>query len=227
MLVPSQIGICNRALDRIRAPAIADINENSLQAQKCRLHYPEVIANMLEGPHDWSFANQRVQMAQAGTNARPFEWLFAYLLPANCASPICVLPDLTTLGLAIPVAVPGEPFSEAWAVLNNYALPYVIEAGILYCNAQNAWLDFTINDIAGIPISNLCARAIEIELAMLLAVPVKGDSTREKELATMSELAWQKAIADDRNRQPQCWGNYVSEAISARHDCDIVWPRYD
>lgn len=214
---PSQIGICNQALGRIRAGTLTTISDNSLAAEKCRLFYPQVIANMLEGPHDWSFANQRIQLAQAGTDDRPYEWLYAYLLPANCGSPIRVLPDLASAGIAIPQPLPGEPYSETWAVLNGYQVPYEIEAGILYTNAESAWLDYTINDIDGVPVSNLVATAVSIELAALLAVPLKGDSMREKELLSMAEIAWQRAIADDNNRQPQDWGDYLSESMIARH----------
>lgn len=217
MVAPSQIDICNRALGRIRSPAISSINDASPQAQQCRIFYQSIVDAMLNGPHDWSFANQRVQMALAGTNDRPYEWLYAYSLPANCASPIRALPDPATCGMAFPIQVPGEPYSETWAFFNSIAVPYEIEDQILYTNAQNAWLDYTINSLDGVVMSALCGRAIEIELAALLAVPLKGDSTREKELLAQSELAWQKAIADDRNRQPQTYGNYEPEAMAVRH----------
>lgn len=220
---PSQITICNEALDTIRATPIADINENSLAAQKCRIHYPRVISNMLE-MHDWSFANQRVQMAQAGTNDRAYEWLYAYLLPANCGQPIRVLPDLASAGIAIPQPVPGEPYSETWATLNGYELPYEVLDGIVYNNAENAWLDYTINSITGILISSLCSDAISAELAWRLAVPVKSDSVMKKELIPAAELAWQRAIAADRNRQPQAWGDYISDTMVARHSGAIGVP---
>lgn len=221
-IAPSQTSICNLALASIRASLISDINENSNEAQNCRIFYPEIVSTHLESDHNWSFANQRIQLAPAGTNDRPFEWLYAYLAPSNMAAPIRVLPDLASAGIAIPQPLPGEPYSETWATLNGYEVPYEILSGVLYTNAENAWLDFTINDITGIAGTALFAKAVEIELASRLAVPIKGDSAREKELTTAAELAWQRAIAADRNRQPQDWGNYQSESMVARHSGAIT-----
>jgi hypothetical protein len=220
---PSQIDICNGALDRARAGNINDINENSLQALKCRLHYPKVISKLLE-THDWSFANQRIQLAEAGTNDRPYEWLYAYLIPANCAQPIRALPDYTTAGITLPLPIPGEPYSETWALLDTYAIPYEVLDGILYCNAENAWLDYTIADITGVLVTRAFADAVEVELAYRVCVSLKGDAALKKDLAVEKELMLQQAIAVDRNRQPQDWGNYISESIAARHNSNIALP---
>jgi hypothetical protein len=57
---------------------------------------------------------------------------------------------------------------------------------------------------------------MELDLASRLAVPVKGDSKREQEMAAAAENAWNVAIADDRNRHPQQTGQFISEAMAAR-----------
>jgi hypothetical protein len=221
---PSQISICKTALRRCRATVIQDINENSNEAANCRDLYPQIIARALEGDHNWSFANQRVQLAVAGTNDRPYEWLYAYLVPQNMAAAIRVLPDLQSLGIALPQPIPGEPYSETWATLNGYEVPYEILSGTLYTNAENAWLDFTINDITGIAETNLFADAVAWELSAELAVTIKGDDKIASAARSAAELAWQRAIAADRNRQPQDWGNYLSEAMVARHSGAITYP---
>lgn len=220
---PSSTSICRKALGLIRASLIVDINENSDEAEKCRIFYPVIIATHLESPHNWSFANQRIQLAPT-TNDRAYEWLYAYLVPANMAAAIRVLPDLASAGIALPQPIPGEPYSETWATLNGYEVPYEILDGIIFTNAQNAWLDFTINDIDGIPETNLFADAVSYELAAELAVALKGDSNREKELRPVAELKWQQAIAADSNRQPQEYGNFLSEAMVARHSGAITFP---
>jgi hypothetical protein len=74
-----------------------------------------VIREMLEGPHDWSFQNRRVILAQLATNGRDHEWAYAYALPADMGTPIRVLPDFDSLGLGIPVPLPGDPYMETWA----------------------------------------------------------------------------------------------------------------
>lgn len=220
---PNQNDICNRALRRVRASTIQDFNENSLSAETCRSFWPIVISTMLE-MHDWSFANQRVQLAEAGTNDRPFEWLYAYLVPSNCGQPLRVLPDLASAGIAVPMPLPGEPYSETWATLNGYEVPYDVLDGILFTNAQNAWLDYTIDSIEGLLISATCAKAIETELAASLAIPLKGDQAAEQKLIAAKEIDWQRAIAVDRNRQPNSADDYLSETMIARHSGAIGVP---
>lgn len=208
---PSQISICNQALDLIRASTIADINEASLEAEKCALHYPAAVSRMLEGPYDFSFANQRVQLALTA-NARPNQWRFAYLVPQNCASPIAVLRN------SVGSNIPDQNDLWHWRDRGrDYSEPYEIEAGIIYTNVCNAWFDYSINDIDGVIISSLAADALVLELASRIVVPIKGDSAAKKDLIGQAELAWQRAIANDQNRQPQHYGDYVSESILVRH----------
>jgi hypothetical protein len=215
-LLSSQLDICNLALAHLPAAPIASVSEDSLEARECRRFYPHVISDMLEGPHDWSFANRRVALAQL-TNDRDKEWLYAYALPSNLGSPIRVIPDLTAAGFAVPIPLPGEPYAETWATSGGYIeTPYIIDGSTLYSNTQGASLEFTVNDVAGINISQLALRAISLDLAARLAIPIKKDSERETKLLQAAELAWQRAIADDRNRQPENQDQYISESMAAR-----------
>lgn len=217
MIPATQLEICNRALGRIRAHPIASINENSLEARECRTYYPQVVATMLEGPHDWSFATQRVTLAQL-TNGRANEWTYAYGLPSNMAKAVRLLPDLAGLGLTVPVALQGDPYVESWAYFPpDFSVRYEIANGVLYSNEVNATLEYAINDIEGVALPQLAARALATELAAYLAKAVKNDDAREKDLFNQAEVEWSRAIAEDRNRQPTTYGDYQSETILARH----------
>lgn len=209
---PSQVDTCNGALRRARAGNINDINENSPQALECRLQYPKIVSKLLE-LHPWSFLRQRIQMAEAGSNDRVYQWAYAYLLPSNCAQPIGVLPDFADAGFTEPVHV----FYVKYEVLDD----------ILYTNAQNAWLDYTIANITGVLVTRAFADAIEVELAYRIAMSLKGDAALKKDLAVEKELMLQQAIAVDRDRQPEEWGNYESEAMRARHRHDDWHHRWD
>jgi hypothetical protein len=214
----SQLDISNRAIGRLPAKPIVSVDEDSLEARECRRFYPEVVADMLEGTHDWSFANVRVRMALLATNDRSDTWLYAYSLPSNLGNPVRVLPDLGSVGILPPIPLAGEPYAEVWVTaLKRLEMPYEIEGQTLYTNAADAWLEYTVNDLSGVPIPQLAITAMATDLASRICVPVKKDSAREKELMSMAELAWQRAIADDRNRQPDYWGDYESETIRARH----------
>lgn len=214
----SQLDISNLAVGMLPATPIISVDENSLEARECRRFYPQVLADMMEGPHDWSFANQRLNLASLAVNDRSDLWLYAYALPSNLGNPIRVLPNLSSLGISPPVPLAGSPYTEVWPAMIAYLeMPYEIEGGNLYTNAASAILEYTINDVTGLLIGQPAITAIATDLALRICVPVKKDSAREKELITKSELAWQKAITDDRNRQPQQDGQYESESIAARH----------
>lgn len=212
------LAICNPALAKLPAAPIADIDEASLEARECRRLYPVAVATMLEGPHEWSWAKRRATLAET-TNDRDDEWLYAYALPADAATVIRVLPDFEGLGLGLPIPLEGDPFSETWAVsaLTGLETSYVLDSGVIYSNEQNAVIEYVLKDISEIDIPQMVANALSIELASLLVIPLKKDSGREDALLRQAEVAWERAIADDRNRQPQTYGDTVPEAIAARH----------
>lgn len=213
----SRLEVSNLAIAHLPAQPIASVDEDSLPARECRRFYPHVIADMLEGPHDWSFANARASLATLAMNDRPNEWAYAYALPANLGSPIRVLPDLGSLGIGLPVPLPGDPYAEVWSTwATQFETPYEIQASTLYSNTAAATLEYTINDIAGVNVSQLVVTAAALDLASRIVVAVKKDSERETKLMTAAEAAWQRAIADDRNRHPQTYGDYYSETLAAR-----------
>lgn len=218
--MPAKIDLWNRAVALVPAEQISDVAENSLPARECRRFYPDVISNMLEGPHDWSFANRRVALAEI-TNSRTYEWAFAYAVPADMGTPIRVLPDFSALGLSLPVPLPGEPYAEVWAAFaSSYAAPYLLEKGVIYTNAENATLEYGINDVTEASLSPMVVRAIVTELAGWIALPIKKDKDLRDKLLSEAEIYWSRAIADDRNRQPEPPSLYVPEALRARDgDC--------
>jgi len=212
----SKLDIWNLALAMIRAKLVQSENEDSLEAQHCRLHYPSVIASLLEGPHDWGFATRRMVL-NAVTNDRDAEWLYAYGLPADMASPTFVLPDLDGLGLGVPIPLPGNPYFEVWSTLREQlAAPYIIENGVLYTNAENASLGYITSEIEPGAIPAKLVDAIAAELAARLAMPVKGDKKLRDEYRNEAEGLRQRAMADDANRQPMSQHPYVSEAERVR-----------
>jgi len=212
----ARIDIFNQAIAELPAKAIQSIDENSLEARECRRFYPQIVSEMLSGPHDWSFQIRRVALATLA-NDRPFEWVYAYALPSDMGAPIRVIPDLSALGLGFPVPIPGEPYAEQWALTGRYfETPYIIENGILYTNVQTATLEYGINGIDDLVLTPLTVRAIVLDLASRIAIPVKKDRKIKAELVGQAEVAWARAIAEDMNRQPQISDDYLSEAMVAR-----------
>jgi hypothetical protein len=211
----NKVAIWNRALGRISGGTVVTEHEQSMAARYCRLFFDEIVSNMLEGPQEWSFAKRRVTLAQT-TCDRP-EWAYAYLVPSDMASASRVIPDLTD---ALSWAIPYTGCEAEWTTfLDEVSVPYNIEGGLIYCSEPNAILEYVINDLTHATITAMAERAITVELGSLLAAsPVKKDKSLANALAQEAELMWSRAIADDRNRYPEKWGDYVSETILARQD---------
>lgn len=199
--MPSLIEMYNQAIALLPANQISSEGENSLEARECRRFYPLIKARMLEGPVEWSFQIARAPLALLVVNGRSSEWAYAYALPADFATPIYLTVDLGSAGTALPYVVEE---------------PYIIDRGVLYTNAEYAVLEYGVNDVAEADLPAMVAEAMILELASKLAVPVKSDRRLKLELAAEADAAWQRAMADDQNRQPRTMPSHQSEALAAR-----------
>lgn len=77
----SIVEICNMALGNIRSAGINSLNENSLQAQQCKLRYAYV-RNMLLTQNDWGFNTVIAPLALLTDTV--FNWLYVYQYPTDC-----------------------------------------------------------------------------------------------------------------------------------------------
>jgi len=70
-------------------------------------------------------------------------------------------------------------------------------------------------------IDQLTARAVALELAARLAMPLKKSRELKKEKVAEAEVARQRAIAESENRSPRRQTDYISEADYARWGLSI------
>lgn len=206
----SEIGICNEALSEIAADPINSIDERSTSAVYCKLHYPNVLAEMLTWT-EWDFVIRRVVLA-AQPNDRKGEWLYRYSQPANMADAIRVLPVVDEQVHSLPVVGP-YPF-PAWDALGK--LPFITADKSIYTNVADALLEYKINAVDPAVIDQLTARAVALELSSRLAMPLKKSRELKKEKVAEAEVARQRAIAASENRSPRRQTDYISEADYAR-----------
>ena len=78
----SKTQICNKALAHLGEAAIADFDENSVLAEKCRVHY-EIERDALLRMHRWNFAKERVDLVAEEPDPT-FGWDYRYDLPEDC-----------------------------------------------------------------------------------------------------------------------------------------------
>jgi hypothetical protein len=172
------ITVCNLALGELRAPPIVDIAEDSLEARECARYYPQCLRILLER-HDWAFANRRAALAELSVNDRATEWAHAYILPAGCAT-----------ALRLVTAHGG-------------AVDFIVENRTLYTQLADAVLEYAANDVTDSEMSGLFVDALAFALAARLAVPIRDSRAIKGQLLQQAEIAWQRAVAEDRNRQPE------------------------
>ena len=172
------ITVCNLALGELRAPPIVDIAEDSLEARECARYYPQCLRILLER-HDWAFANRRAALGELAVNDRAKEWAHAYILPAGCAT-----------ALRLVTAHGG-------------AVDFIVENRTLYTQLADAVLEYAANDVTDSEMSGLFVDALAFALAARLAVPIRDSREIKGQLLQQAEIAWQRAVAEDRNRQPE------------------------
>jgi hypothetical protein len=79
--MPSEVDICNLALQRLGAKAITALNDDSVRARECNRVYAHARDTELRA-HPWSFARKRAALA-ASTTAPAFGYTNAFPLPAD------------------------------------------------------------------------------------------------------------------------------------------------
>lgn len=80
-MAASQLSICNTALIRLRAAPIANIDEDSTEADACKALFDRCVDAALSD-HPWNFAARRRTLADTGTTVDP--WAYGYGFPADC-----------------------------------------------------------------------------------------------------------------------------------------------
>ena len=71
----SDVEICNRALAQLHVSGINSLDENSAQAQRCKLLYTHVRDGLLED-FDWQFNHQIKALALLTDTL--FNWVYVY-----------------------------------------------------------------------------------------------------------------------------------------------------
>lgn len=198
---------CNLALGELRADAIADIAEDTPEARECSRYYQQCLDLLLER-HDWSFATRVAALAALAVSPST-EWAYAFALPSDYATPRRLVPS----------AYYGRPiwtWPDDYRTALSWRQPYAIEGGTFFTDTPDAVLEYGTSDPAEAAMSALFLDALSYHLAARLAVPLRDDRKLKGELLQQAEIATQRAVADDRNRQPQRDETAIDEVALSR-----------
>ncbi|NOW44161.1 hypothetical protein FHW96_000288 [Novosphingobium sp. SG751A] len=204
----SLITLCNEALSTIAAGQISMIDEPSIEARECKRWAPTVLAEMADWT-SWSSAIKRAPLART-LNDRGAEWLCAYAAPADMADPVALREPEADAEWLPPYGPGTFPAQDAMAI------PFIYEGGKIYANIVGAILVYTSSTMDPGLIRPLVRRAFVLELAARLALPIKKDAKLAQAISQQAEVARNRAIADEENKNPRRDPEYVSQAEWAR-----------
>lgn len=210
--MPSAVSICNEALAEIAADAIASLEEQSVSARECRRVFDNVVSDLLERS-DWGFLVRRTT-ASPLSNDRPGEWNYAYSKPSDASKVLRVLPPAET---SYPEwGTYSTPMWDAYG-----PIPFIEVGGRVFANLESAILEYALGtaDVSAFP--PLFRRAVAMEIGARVAMPLKKDRAIKGDMVQQAEIAFARAVAEDRNRYPRRQQEYVSDAEMARagYDC--------
>lgn len=160
----SETEICNLALGHLGEGRIESLQEESVAARACALHYVNVRDQVLRS-HRWNFAQGRLTLPRL-EDAPAFGWSYQYELPADCLRV-----------LEFNGTEEGDVISEE----------YIIEGRRLLTNAATANLVYLrrIENVA--QFDALFVEALSAKLAIALSETIRGTTGKTEELTTMYE----------------------------------------
>ena len=205
------LSICNEALDEVPAPRIASPDENSQEARYCAGQYPGLIREFLEY-QEWTFARSRMSLPEIA-NDRPTEWQHAYQIGT----------DMIVTGVTVPYTPAGvqllPPARYGWNMGYQAIDPYAYEVAgsTLYCDIASvvAKARPLMLDSARMPPT--FRRALVLELAARVVMPLTRSETRLRALATQAQTMLAMARAADLNRQSPSYGDFLPSNLGARY----------
>ncbi|RSY83118.1 hypothetical protein DAH66_12680 [Sphingomonas koreensis] len=204
----SRLSIWNAALDEVPTDRVDALDEVSLQAEKCEAHYGPARQYLLED-HPYDFAIVRAPLAVA-TNDRASEWRFSYALPSDMASPRHLLPyGAAEAGAALYSWVGKARSLETRA-------PLRIAGNRLYANIEAATLEYVTSSPSEARFTAMFARALAMELATRIVMPLLKDRKRKGELMVEARIERERAKAADMNRDRESTRDFIPEEMLAR-----------
>jgi hypothetical protein len=196
------VGIWNMALSHLGDRAnISDPNEQSEQAEQCRLFFPISVAEALAAAA-WTFATSRAQLASLAARDT-FNWRFAYAMPPQCLRIISV----------------GSGQSNSWDDTSPYEVMSDSRgAPAIFCDVDRATAVYvrTENNIA------LFSPQFTSALVLLLASHLAGTLVRGQGGVQMKKALYElyrvelshAAVLDANQRNNRL--DFVSSGIAAR-----------
>lgn len=192
--MPSEVSICNIALDHIGKAQISALNEASAEAQVCSRHYP-LARDAVLTKYNYRFLRGLRSLAQLSVNDRSNAWGYAYAVPSDVLRVRRVMSQIEAhAALSDPYGASGDMIEAR--------VPYELEGGNLYCDLDEVTLEYSRSDIAATAYSQPVADAIATELAARIAMPLTRDRQIRGDMLQLARIARIEAEVWDARQSP-------------------------
>lgn len=194
----ADVDICNQALSSIGTQStIADLTENSTEAQHCVIHYAPTRDELLR-KYRWGFARTQVNLtllaAAAGTPENPsgvaplppIGSLYQYAYPANCQMAIRILAFIPAPAMGVPLTgAPGGAVPLLGGPAVKFNVRQAVDAAgnpikVILTNQSQAILDLIVETTNPNLFDPAFVIALVGRLAAKLVIPLTGDKALAK-----------------------------------------------
>ena len=211
----TETDICNIALSRIRAKSIGALTEQTVQAEQCRIFYPEA-RDLVLTLVDWPFNKKTITMALK--EFEPAEWRYAYAYPNDCLRIRYVLPG--SGGVSSTYRVTDDRLTQ----LDQLNVQFDVQLDdsneqVLVTNQVEARLVYSLAVTDVRLFGQMVTELIAYRLAMDLAIQLGGDAgakyrdSAERQFNKMKMEAEAKYLNQSLPRQQQA----LPKAVAARY----------
>ncbi len=205
----SDVDICNKALSELgKGPLISALDENSVAAEQCALHYNSLREQLLRAA-PWGFSRKTLSLTTLGLltddpPAAPYPWAVKYLYPPDCLKMRYILPPPWPNSDVNPNVSQGQPAawcapSRAYRYLVSYDDTVSPPRRVLLSNVTSALAVYTVNVTDANLFDPLFENALVMALASKLVMPLTGNVGLKSGYASMADAAILQARVADGN----------------------------
>lgn len=198
----STIDICNAALSTyLGAARISSLDEQSPEAEQCRLHYDRVRRSLLQR-WPWVFASRRETLVENSLNDRTGSWAHSYARPAHLLS-VQWVNGTDAARLAF-----GHGRSQDTA--------REMTGSVIYSDTPGAVIEYTRDEDDPTRFPPAFADALVAALAAAIAMPITRDATKKADAQNDAAMLLNQAMVLDANTKAAMAQEYIPESLRVR-----------
>lgn len=198
----SAIAICNVALTTyVGTKSITSFDENSVEAEQCKLHYDRIRRSLLER-WPWVFASRREVLVEQTLNDRDGAWGFRYARPGHMVA-VRWVNDATLARRCIRLGQSPDA-------------PRELTADSIYSDVAGAAIEFTRDETDPTVFSPSFADAMAAFIAAAVAMPIRRDAAIVTGARQEGERLLNEAMVIDFNARPSVEQTFYPMQLQVR-----------